>query len=120
MENKFSKFINLQGKYLTSLLLLLALSIGNVWGDVTVQVGNAGNTAGNSTDLTSSAGKLSDGITNRRLFVMSAGTSYASTDIQNTSGVDVLYGNEANTSTRMGSTSNLGPKLESGLKAREE
>ena len=32
MENKFSKFINLQGKYLTSLLILLALSIGNVWG----------------------------------------------------------------------------------------
>ena len=32
MTNKFSKFINLQGKYLTSLLILLALSIGNVWG----------------------------------------------------------------------------------------
>ena len=36
MKDKFSKFINLQGKYLTSLLILLALSIGNVWGaDIT-------------------------------------------------------------------------------------
>ena len=117
MKNKFSKFINLQGKYLTSLLILLALSIGQMWGaDVTVQVGNAGSTAGNSVDLTSSAGKLSDGITSRRLFVMSAGSTYTGTDIQNSTGIDVLYGNESSTSTRMGSTSNLGPKLESGLK----
>ena len=33
MKNKFSKFINLQGKYLTSLLILLALSIGYAWGE---------------------------------------------------------------------------------------
>ena len=32
MKDKFFKFINLQGKYLTSLLILLAMSIGNVWG----------------------------------------------------------------------------------------
>ena len=87
-----------------------------MWGDVTVQVGNAGNTAGNAVDLTSSAGQLSDGVTNRHLYIMSAGSSYASTDIQNTTGIDVLYGNTANTSTRFGSTSNLGPKLQSGNK----
>ena len=34
MKDKFSKFINLQGKYLTSLLILLAMSIGTVWGAV--------------------------------------------------------------------------------------
>ena len=31
MENKFSKFINLQGKYLTSLLFILLLGIGQMW-----------------------------------------------------------------------------------------
>ena len=41
MENKFSKFINLQGKYLTSLLILLALSIGQMWGAVTTEVYDA-------------------------------------------------------------------------------
>ena len=39
MENKFSKFINLQGKYLTSLLILLALSIGYAWADTGVSAG---------------------------------------------------------------------------------
>ncbi len=32
MKNKFSKFINLQGKYLTSLLILLTFAIGQMWG----------------------------------------------------------------------------------------
>lgn len=32
MKDKFSKFINLQGKYLTSLLFVLLLGIGQMWG----------------------------------------------------------------------------------------
>lgn len=32
MKNKFSKFINLQGKYLTSLLFVLFFAIGQMWG----------------------------------------------------------------------------------------
>ena len=36
MKNKFSKFINLQGKYLTSLLILLTLGIGQMWGAETI------------------------------------------------------------------------------------
>ena len=32
MENKFSKFINLQGKYLTSLLIVLLFGVGQMWG----------------------------------------------------------------------------------------
>ena len=83
---------------------------------VTVQIGNAGSNAGNSVTLTNSAGYMKDGETRRHLYVMSGGSSYSSTDIQNTSGIDVLYGNTANTSTRMGSTTNLGPKLQSGDK----
>ena len=36
MRNKISKFINLQGKYLTSLLFALLLGIGQMWGDQTI------------------------------------------------------------------------------------
>ena len=35
MKNKFSKFINLQGKYLTTLLLLLTMGIGQMWANQT-------------------------------------------------------------------------------------
>ena len=61
MKNKFSKFINLQGKYLTSLLILLAMSIGNVWGDTfsaadIVYNNGAGKTKSN---VTVSSGKTS-------------------------------------------------------------
>ena len=49
MKNKFSKFINLQGKYLTSLLILLTMGIGQMWGDVTATATPAGTYAiGNS------------------------------------------------------------------------
>ena len=85
--------------------------------DVVVQVGNAGNSAGDAVTLTSQAGTLSDGVTARHLYVMSGGSTYTNTDIQNTAGIDVQYGNVASTSTRMGSTSNLGPKLPSANKS---
>lgn len=35
MKDKFSKFINLQGKYLTSLLFVLFFAVGQMWGTLT-------------------------------------------------------------------------------------
>ena len=95
-------------------LALMALFVTSAWGaPVIVQIGNAGNSAGNNVTLTNSAGYMKDGVTRRHLYVMSGGSSYSATDIQNSTGIDVLYGNEASTSTLFGKTSNLGPKLES-------
>ena len=73
MTNKFSKFINLQVKYLTSLLILLALSIGNVWAtdpDVTAEFANTTKSnyfkdyaidASNTVTLATSASSISSG-----------------------------------------------------------
>ena len=43
MKNKFSKFINLQGKYLTSLLIALLLGLGQMWGENVTWEGATGN-----------------------------------------------------------------------------
>ena len=50
MKSKFSKFINLQGKYLTSLLILLTLCIGNVWGAPSTKTYNFDDNVALSTD----------------------------------------------------------------------
>lgn len=104
-----------QWKVITStLLLLFTFAIGNVWAaDIIVQVGNVD--AVTDKDSVYAAGNLSDGITARHLYVKSNGT-YTSTDIKNTTGIAVLYGNASTTSAKMSSTSNLGPKLVSGGK----
>lgn len=99
-------------RYLGALFILFTFA-GNVWADVTVQVGNVD--AVTDKDSVYAAGYLSDDITARHLYVKSNGT-YTSTDIQNTTGVAVLYGNTSTTSAKMSSTSNLGPKLVSGGK----
>ena len=57
MKDKFSKFINLQGKYLTSLLILLALSIGQIWADDIYYVAMVQNVAEDGT-LSGTSGTL--------------------------------------------------------------
>lgn len=98
---------------LISMLFILTMGIGQMWATVTVQVGNVD--AVSDKDSVYAAGYLSDGITARHLYVKSNGT-YTSTNIQNTTGIDVLYGNTSTTSAKMSSTSNLGPTLVSGGK----
>ena len=57
MKDKFSKFINLQGKYLTSLLILLTMGIGQMWGTVTTEVYNASG-ASSSVDMVKTGSTL--------------------------------------------------------------
>ena len=53
MKDKFSKFINLQGKYLTSLLILLAMSIGQMWAtDYTIYQATSSGTSTANVDKT--------------------------------------------------------------------
>ncbi len=72
MKDKFSKFINLQGKYLTSLLFALLLGIGQMWGaeifgftctSSTTAVSSGGYTATGGT-ATLSGSAMSTGGTN--------------------------------------------------------
>lgn len=54
MKNKFSKFINLQGKYLTSLLFVLLFGVGQMWAaapnqDLTMALPSSSTTSGDYT-----------------------------------------------------------------------
>lgn len=98
MKDKFSKFINLQGKYLTSLLILLALSIGQMWAaDEVVVIGSQ------------SSGSLTIATNTHSVAGISGGT--------NTNTIaDASDGQSASGGSKMGGTSEIGSKLSSKSK----